>query len=337
MKHILFIALLLSVGFLPRQAHARTLENSPEMYTPISGDTLSQVVTDQCGKTSLWPSVAAANHLVSPYRIYVGRAIKISCEKTLVVKVIHPVVKVSVLPKPEPEEIASTDMLAPIATEDGSFTLLSFEAPAPTPAPVVTTIAQSPAPAPSPTSEEKAPAKPAKITGYKLVLPQEAAATLGIPLKTAITTWCSTYNERGKQVGFVRLSGISFARQEGEKIVLYVPLQNIPEQSFKLSFAGINDPIDGTLFTASAQPVYGKLPRPHNEMRTLFSVLSLGGSGYALSAALGPIAGPSVAVGMLATREILRHHANAMVIKAEKEFNAALAKGNTPTERESGQ
>lgn len=189
-------------------------------------------------------------------------------------------------------------------------------------------------------STKKLVAKNAKsnvIAGYKLEIPQQIAAASGIPLGMPLMTYCSTFNESGRQNGFVRL-GTSFARQEGNAIALYVPLREVPKQSFTLTVAGISEHFDGKLFMANAQPVYGKIPGPHNGTRNLFSAISLGGGGYTLTAAFGPYA-PVGMAGMLVTRGIIHHHANAMVKKAEKDYNAALAKGAEapPEKKEPGE
>jgi hypothetical protein len=183
---------------------------------------------------------------------------------------------------------------------------------------------------PHPSSKKRLAAQTVKsktITGYKLEIPQQVASTSGIPLRASLMTYCSTFTESGRQNGFVRL-GTSFAQQEGNIIALYVPLRDVPTQTFTLNVAGFSEPFDGKLFMANAQPVYEKLPGPHHGARNLFSAASMGASGYALSAAFGPYA-PVGMAGMFATRAIMRHHANALLKKAEKDYNAALAKGDT--------
>jgi phage tail protein X len=199
-----------------------------------------------------------------------------------------------------------------------------------------------PLPAPLPTSMETTAVKPTHITGYKLVMPKSVAAATGIPLGVPLTTHYNLYRSAEAQandrpIQYVRLKKKSLARQEGNNIVLYVPLTNLPSQPFNLLIAGVNTPIDGKLFVANAQPVYGKLPGPHNGIRVLFSALAMGGSGYTLAAAFGPIAGPSIIGGAFAMRTILRHHANVVVENAEKQYNETLARANTPATLEVGQ
>ena len=179
------------------------------------------------------------------------------------------------------------------------------------------------------------------ITGYKLVIPEKIAAATGIPLGVPLVTHYNLYLSETAQgnnrpIKYVRLKKNSFARKEGNNIVLYVPLTSIPTQPFSILVAGVNDPIDGKLFVANAQSVKGKLPGQHNGLRTLVSTFALGGSGYILAAAFGPIAGSSVVIGAVTTRAILRHHANTVVENAEKEYNAALTQGTTPS-KEIGQ
>lgn len=206
--------------------------------------------------------------------------------------------------------------------------------PFPSPA-MVTEAVQQPPPPPTPTLSPtgRKIGSNKKVAGYKLVIPKDIAATTGIVLNTPLATYYLPYNNQGKQVGYVRLKKNTWARQEGNNIVLYIPLATLPVQPFSLTIAGINEPIDGELFAANAQPVYGKIPGPHNELRIIFSAITLGGSGYTLSAAFGPIVGPSVVAGIFTTREILHHRANAVVKHAEQTYNATLAQqGATPPE-----
>ena len=195
---------------------------------------------------------------------------------------------------------------------------------------------------PSRAGTNPATAKPTRITGYKLVMPKSVAAATGIPLGVSLTTHYNLYRSaeaqaKDRPIRYVRLKKKSWARQEGDTIALYVPLAELPSQPFTLLIAEVNTPIDGKLFIANAQPVYGKLPGPHNGVRVLFATVAMGGSGYTLAAAFGPVIGPSIIGGAFAIRVILRHHANVVVENAEKQYNATLARVGTPATMEVGQ
>jgi hypothetical protein len=249
----------------------------------------------------------------------------------------HVVVASAATPLVNLKQIHSTVVMEPTSEFSAQFPMESIAS-----FPLRSAEQSLPLPAPLPTSMEMAVAKPTRITGYKLVMPKSVAAATGIPLGVPLITHYNLYRSAEAQandrpIQYVRLKKKSLARQEGNNIVLYVPLTNFPSQPFTLLIAGVNTPIDGKLFIANAQPVYGKLPGPHNGMRVLFATVAMGGSGYTLAAAFGPVAGPSIILGAFATRVILRHHANVVVENAEKQYNIVLARANTPVTMEVGQ
>jgi phage tail protein X len=337
--------------------------HSSQQCEIIRGDTLSGISAAVYGHGNLYKTVlmGANPSIVDADKIYAGRTIIIpdapsnpsivaapaasrvqsravaasAAAPLMNLLQIHPTIATESTP----------EFTAEIPMEDANVTLpaiLQSMTPESVPkvAPATTAnVAVEPAPAPTPTSVEKVRVSSIKITGYKLPIPKKVAADAGIPLGVFLTTHYNLYRSEtakadGRPIQYVRLKKKSWARLEGDNVVLYVPLTNLRSQPFTLLIDGINDPIDGRLFVANAQPLQGKLPGPRNGVHTLFYAIACGGSGYTLAAAFGPIAGPSVVVGALATRAILRHHANAMVENAEKEYNAALTKGNTPSIKE---
>jgi hypothetical protein len=328
-----------------------TKENTSGMYTVVAGDTLSQIVTDQCGKTSLWKSVAADNNLSAPYRIFANRTVlKISCARPTPVATTGAathrtespaVVSIAMAPQglsKTPKENIATETL-PVTVEFAEeaivteFPLTGMDFP--TPETVASDVPPSPSLSPS------VNAKPTKITGYKLVIPQSVVVAMGgIPLRCALKTEVLSYASDEAKIqntpgGYLHLKD-SWAQKEGDTIVLYVP-KDLPKKPFNLFIAGIRDPIDGEMFMANAETFQGKFPGPNRTGRRIFSALMLGANGYMLASTLGPIAGPSVMGGMLITRAIMKHHAEALLKQAEDKFNASLAGGKKPSEKELGQ
>jgi len=323
----------------------------------LSGDTLSKDALAVYGDWRLYSTLMGANpNIVDVNKIYTDSWIIIpdapsnpsiaAAPATSHVQS-HAVVTFAVTPLVNLQQIHSTIAMEPtpeFSTQFPTESIASFPlGSAEQSLPLATNIATAQSPlAPLPTSMETTAVKPTRISGYKLVMPKSIAAATGIPLGVPLTTHYNLYRSAEAQandrpIQYVRLKKKSWARQEGNNIVLYVPLASFPSQPFSLLIAGVNTPIDGKLFVANAQPVYGKLPGPHNGMRVLFATVAMGGSGYTLAAAFGPVIGPSIIGGAFAIRVILRHHANVVVENAEKQYNAALARANTPATMEVGQ
>lgn len=198
--------------------------------------------------------------------------------------------------------------------------------------------APSPAPSPSPTSTGTATVKEAKrISGYKLTIPENVFMAMGgIPLKYELKTEILTYaseeaKTRNAPNGYSHLRD-SWAQKEGDNIILYVP-KNLPNKPFNLFITGIKDPIDGSTFLANAETFQEKFPGPHRAGKRIFSGLMLGANGYMMANTLGPVLGPSIMGGMLITRELMKHHAEASLKKAEDKYNATLAGGNAPSQK----
>lgn len=176
------------------------------------------------------------------------------------------------------------------------------------------------------------------VTGYKVVIPKAVAAASGVPLGIPLVTHYYLYSpDTHKPCGYIRLAKKSYARVEGQNVVLYVPLRTLPSQEWSLDVSGINGLIEDRTFVANAQPVHGTIPGPHHLMRTLYGMAGTGGSGFMIAQVLGPFAGGGITIGIIAFRAYMQHHANVIVEHAERNYNAVLANQNTISLKETGQ
>lgn len=373
MKRFLKVALLLLLGSnscfaleakfaqeqacVPASEHISSCEIRP-------GDSLSKYAIAVYGDWHLYSVIKDANpKITDANKIYAGSRINIPDVAVPTPKVEMAAAKISPMTTVS-ANVASEEITAPLSMEDDSSALPSMEVFAQASVPVVRLAAQptqvietasiatspstpanaqSPAPTsvPTGTATENANAKPAKTTGYKRVIPQNVAVAMGgIPLKCPLKTEVLSYASDEAKIknapgGYLHLKD-SWAQKEGDNIVLYV--HDLPSKPFNLFIAGIHDPIDGKTFMAEAETFQGKFPGPNRTGKRIFSSLMLGANGYMLASTLGPIAGSSVMGGMLITREIMKHHAEASLRKAEDKFNASLAGGKTPpSEKRLGQ
>ena len=315
----------------------------------LSGDTLSKDALAVYGDWHLYsttlmganPNIVDANKIYAGAWIVIPDAVAPTAKTEVAVEKIFPTMKTSMMP-------TSEEITAALSMEDDPSTLSLREVFANMPVPIVRFDTASPQitatsiiqPS-SPTGTRTTDAKPAEISGYKLTIPQSVFVAMGgIPLKRPLKTEILRYPSRDAKGhnapnGYSHLKD-SWAQQEGKNIVLYVP-KGIPTKPFNLFIAGIRDPIDGEMFMANAETFHGKFPGPHKVGGRIFSALMLSANGYMLASTLGPIAGSSVLCGMLVTREILKHHAESSLKKAEDNYNATLAEGQTPSGKESGQ
>jgi hypothetical protein len=325
------------------------------------GDTLSKDAAAVYGDWHRYPAIKDVNpEIVDANRIYAGEWIvfpdtpsnlPVMAAATPAPSPKAPVRFRADAPKDRVQELAPADLPTPPLVESviaegkpAGIALHAFPVTAAssmTPAPEVhadialhpATAPRVPSPAQATTAPVPAPLPNSRISGYRLVIPADVAIAARIPIGCALRT--DAYTAKGMHVHLKD----SFARQEGKDVVLYVR-QNLPKEPFHLFIAGINDPIDGKMFFAKAETFQGKFPGPHKAWRTIFMTAILGGNGYMLAMTLGPIAGPSVAGGIMLTRSILKHHAESVLENGQKEYSAklfAITGGGTPPEKDLGQ
>jgi hypothetical protein len=302
-----FIALLLSgAGFLPRQAYAQTRGNLPEMYIPVSGDTLSGIATKECGKTSLWHAVAAINNLASPYRIYAGRAIKLSCEKTqTTIKTVTPLTRASVIPKLAVQEIMPADIVMPIATGELSPTLPFSGVFGSAYLPTVTLAEQTAlaaAPKPVTARDATAPparAKPAQYNGYDVVIGKS-------DLRGALATQLIIFDnedEKGRMLPCehcrINLKPSWAVTAKDGTTVVYTHLKELPAKPFLITIEGINTPVE----RAQMQQYGGKIPGVHPVLHVMATIGKIGTQGGISFAATG---NPFIATAVVAAPRIVK-------------------------------
>jgi len=304
-----------------------TKENTSGMYTVVAGDTLSQIVTDQCGKTSLWKSVAADNNLSTPYRIFANRTVlKISCAHptTPVAKTgaaTHRTELPAVVSTTMPPQGLSKTPKADIATETLPVTVEFAEEAIVTEFPLtgmdfpIPETVASEAPPPAPTSAKTEKTNQAKISSYQFVA---SGSDLHGQLQTQLVLFNSEEEKRlGLPIERIDLKpSLAVPARDGNTAV-FVRLKKIPAQPCVLLIGGINTPVDCTRIQAYS----GKIPGTHVGARIMASIVKMGGP-----AGISFLAGGPVAAGIVVGVPQLIHLGIALREKSQERKSAATQK-----------